>query len=197
MSRVLFLAPWYWDRQDPDQAEPILPASLVKQTHKDWRLLMLYDGDEIPPETVGPWNLDERVTYESGGPRKGYWGHPLRQKMLQRVRDDGIECDFILNTNPDNYYVPTFCADMVTHMPEHCVAAFCDMAHNYYRYRPIPCRLALGWIDCGNFMVRREIAMETGWPMIRRNADWDMIDRVARRYPGQFAGLPMSLFVHN
>lgn len=196
-NRILFLAPWYWDRQDPDQAEPILPASLIKQTHKDWELLMLYDGEKIPPDALGMWNLDNRVTYEPGGPRKGYWGHPLRQKMIQRVIDDEIECDFIVHTNPDDYYMPGFCETMLRCFRPEIQVVICDMSNRANGWRPIPCKVDQGWVKAGNFMMRRDVALEVGWPTIRKESEWDMIVRVAERYPTQMAGSPMNLFVHN
>jgi hypothetical protein len=64
------------------------------------------------------------------------------------------------------------------------------MVHSYlvpnldgtYNYGIIPVKLKLGYIDCAGVMMRKHIAVESGWEDFSHSSDWTYFKRVMDKY---------------
>ena len=187
--KILFIAPWYLYR-------PILPASLLLQTHADWRLLLIHDGPLL--EEVRQFvPADPRIEVTARAHRANDWGHTLRDEALDRITADRIACDAICVTNADNYYVPGFCVQMLAALGG-AAAAYCDCVHSHRGWTLMPAALELRSIDCGSLLVQADLALATPWRGRGFCADWEWIaELLAAAGPGRFVHVPRPLFVHN
>jgi len=139
----------------------------------------------------GEWRHDPRITITETPTRCGEWGHPLRDLGIAGIPD---KTDYVVVSNHDNYYVPTFLAEMLSAAAGHA-GAYCDMIHNHYRYKLLPAMLECGHIDCGAVMVKSDLAKSTPWASRRFEADWDWINAMLKKTT-DFVHLGLPLFVH-
>ena len=112
----------------------------------------------------------------------------------------GADSNYVLITNADNYYLPNYLAAMVTAFTQpNIVAAYCaSMLHSYLAWKTIPCRLALGYIDCGGVLVRKSVACDVGWRSFEHSSDWTYFSDILAKHPSeQWAKVEDVLFVHN
>ena len=190
--RFIFIAPWYSDYY------PVLPASLLNQSHQDWKLLMIHDGPVHKEENI-PTIKDARVQILYTQSRANDYGHSLRALVVNEFLDSLIPPepgDVIIHTNADNYYLPHFCERMAP--PSWKKATYCDMLHSHWRWAHKVADLNIAKIDCGCVVAERELAVKAGWPTRRWEADWDwiqaMIDIESR---DAFMHIEETLFIHN
>lgn len=178
---------------------PQIISSLILQTHQDWELFLIHDGPcKMYKEIRAMADTDPRIKFIQTKIRKEHWGHPLRKMAL----DTYSLGEFVVITNADNYYVPTFMEYMIKGFKKShtAVATYCEkMIHSYRAWDIINCRLELGYIDCGGVMVRSEIAREVGWrSLTEHSADWTYFNDIATKYTWRnFIQVKGSLFVHN
>lgn len=178
---------------------PQIISSLSLQTHHNWNLILIHDGPSDMSKAI--YNLilgDPRITFVETESRTGNWGHGLRQMALENYELG----DYVVITNADNYYVPTFVEYMIKGFSKShtAVATYCDkMTHSYKAWDVIQCRLERGYIDCGGVMVKSEIAKEVGWKnTTEHSADWLYFTEIASRYTWRnFIPVKGNLFVHN
>jgi hypothetical protein len=182
--RVHFIAPWY-------QTYPILCDALRLQTHQDWTLGLVHDGP-WPNEDWGPWIEDDRIGARPTAVRANDWGHSLRAAALASYQGDA---DYIIVSNHDNYYVPTFLDHMLSAAEGHA-GAYCDMIHSHHGYRLIESRLECNWIDCGAIMVAADLAKSTPWTGRHFAADWTWIAALLEKTQ-DFVHVGLPLFCHN
>lgn len=191
--RVTFIAP-IWNYY------PVLLESLRQQTDPRWRLLLYHDG---------PWpdglrqriadNSDTRVRFQATDLRFNDFGHSLRELGLNELAK-GFPGEWVVITNGDNYYVPRFVERVIEAIEANPDAdvIHSDMIHNYWGWQPVRTVVVKGSIDCGAAVVRRDVAIETGWPWREHAGDWEYLAAIARvRGLARFAKLPGCLFVHN
>ena len=178
---------------------PQIISSLTLQTHHNWNLILIHDGPSDMRECIQTLILgDPRIMFIETKSRTGNWGHGLRQMALETY-DLG---NYVVITNADNYYVPTFIEYMLKGFGKShtAVATYCDkMTHSYKAWDVIPCRLERGFIDCGGVMIKSEIAKEVGWKNTTdHSADWLFFTEIAGRYTWKnFIPVKGNLFVHN
>jgi hypothetical protein len=154
----------------------LLIDSFILQTNPNWEMDIVHDG----PASKQVWNTidlyknDKRVRFWESEKRyhtqeNPTFGHPNRSAMLQKIK--GQKDDFVLITNDDNYYTPKFieyCFDTIT--PE-IGFVYCDTVHSHSNYAINYSRIREGCIDMGAFMVRFDIAKETGFNHTHFSAD--------------------------
>ena len=190
-AKVLFIAPIY-------NYYPVLIHALQAQTHENWELLLIHDGpnDFGLAATIAAFN-DERIDYSETALRHNDWGHSLRRDALERIAQEKSG-DHIVVTNADNYYVPGFLSLMLNAFEDDIVVVYCDAVRSHLGWALLDARLALGWIDCGVVMARREEALAIGLTSTEFAADWTYIDGLASAYGyDRILKLPRPLFVHN
>jgi glycosyltransferase involved in cell wall biosynthesis len=154
---------------------------LLVQTDQNWQLYIVHDG----PPSKEMWNMlklfgitqKNRVTKDDKiefcysveryhSDKKQTWGHPNRRAMLNQL--EGNNHDFILITNDDNYYVPTYVETMLSAVADDIGIIYCDCVHSHVQYQTFhilrcPAELRVKGIDMGAFMVRFDIAKKTGF----------------------------------
>ncbi len=170
-------------------AYPQIVSSLLCQTYPHWKLWLIHDG---PNELSLP--DDPRITYIKVPRKENDYGHSLRREYLQKV-----ETPYVLITNGDNYYMPTFLDKAVKAMVNGTVATYCaQIIHNYTDYKVMNCSLQRGYIDCGQVLLRTEQAKAVGWNSTEHSADWFFFEAIAKRYGARnFVPFKGALFVHN
>lgn len=147
----------------------LLIASFYLQTSPLWDMRVFHDGKL--PDSYKELRSD-KVKLSGTPVRSENYGHPNRRSALQLIQCDPK--DFILLTNDDNYYVPVFVEQMLSTVKEDTGLVFCDTVHsthdhyNYILHKPI---LREKGIDIGAFIVRADVAKETGFNYIHRSAD--------------------------
>lgn len=178
-------------------------ASLQAQTWANWRAVLLHDG----PLTVDPDGstlraIDEvrrepRVQFIQTERRLQQYGHPWRQRAIEMLAQD---CDWIVLTNEDNYYVPVFAEWMlaVGTTTDGCSMVYCDTIHSHQMWAYQNTEPRLGQVDLGAVMVRRELALRVPFDNFGFKGDGHWINGlVAASAPQVPAKVQAGIFVHN
>lgn len=194
-KRVTFIAMIY-------NSYPEIVSSLINQTHKDWELILIHDGPSDGTVNikgiVGAAN-DNRITYIETKERKGNWGFYWRQWALNELKTS--ESEYVVMTNSDNYYVPTFCQFMLKGFEKDgVIGVYCDkMIHSYTNWEIINCKMEQGFVDSGNVMVRRDAATDVGWNDIKsHSSDFYYFRDIMEKYGKEnFVSVKGVLFIHN
>lgn len=194
-TKVTFICPIY-------KSFPAVIASLYMQTHKDWELLLIHDGQS--DETVlnaMKFFTDPRITFIQTEKREGNWGHGLRQWALKEIGEGRLSNpDYIVITNADNYHAPVFCEYMIAGFKEGIHATYCsEMVHSYLKWKIIPCKVQRGFVDCAGVMITKEAACAVGWrDTTSHSSDWTYFEDVAKKYGMKsFAKVEGCLLIHN
>lgn len=177
---------------------PAIISCLIMQTNKNWKLWLIHNGpsDGSGESFVNAVN-DDRIEWMETDTYTANWGHQTRRDYLQKVKSK-----YVLITNPDNYYVPTFI--------EKCLKQFTikgttvgvypeQIVHNYTDWKVMACRFQRGYIDCGQVVLKTKEAQEVGWNNITdHSADWLFFNDLARKYGShKFMPIKGCLFIHN
>lgn len=190
-DKVLFICPIY-------KSYPAIISSLIMQTHENWILILIHDG----PDTENISDLipdDARINFMETPKHGGCWGHYIRQVGLQLFHD---KADYLIVTNPDNYYGPPALEYMLKKFEKHPSAIavyFSQIIHSYTNWKVMNCRLEVGFLDCGGVMVRAEVAAAVPWESISdHSADWIWFEAIIKKYgTGKFQSVDSILFIHN
>jgi len=185
-DKVVFMCPVYHNY-------PQIVSSLIAQTHQNWELYLIHDGP-------GKMDLpkDPRIHFECTKERVGNYGHQLRSDYIKKLKDKG---DYLIISNVDNYYMPEFLSRSINTIEKNnkLVAVYCaQIVHNYTGWQVMNCRLARGYIDSGQVMVKMDVANEVGWNSLHHSADWFYFQDIAKKYGTQSFGVfPGCHFIHN
>jgi hypothetical protein len=217
MNKVTFICPIY-------NTFPEIIGSLINQTHQNWELLLIHDG----PNSTNLDKLiecinDKRIKYTETSTRIGEWGHPYRKWALDNIDILSPNTDYIVITNGDNNHFPHYCEYLLKGFNKsNIVATYCSQfVHAYeswqrttiienvarnvenleweiYKYGIIDTRLELGYIDCGGVMVKKEVAVESGWNDFAPYSDWSYFERIITKYGKDSWNIVRGcLFSHN
>lgn len=180
------------------ESYPTVAHSLMAQTYKDWKLVLEHDGS--PPknyEKLLP--NDERITFTFSKDREQNYGHAKRARHVAALEQNPAA--FVLITNHDNYYAPTFLAEAVAALDddETAIAAYCDTVHSYIQHEVLPAKPMRGFIDCGAVLFRRSEIAGVAWQSMEHSADWFWFDAIAKNRGGfrRWKKLKGVHFVHN
>lgn len=196
-DKVVVVTPIY-------DAFPEIISSLICQTHTNWELLLIDDNQSSKrTQNIVATVNDNRIKHI---PRPRFdakmYGHPHRQWALQQMKKDRLATDanYVLITNADNYYLPNYLTAMIAGFANpNIIATYCaSMLHSYVSWKLISCRLALGHIDCGGVIIRKEVACDTGWRSFEHSSDWTYFSDILLKHPSpKWAKIEGTLFVHN
>ena len=178
----------------------ILVKCFQVQTCPDWVLHIVYDGPapDYITQVMGPLMKDSRVIFYQSPERYEKYGHPNRRSMLQT-----IECntgDYILMTNDDNYYTPRFVEFMLREVKPNIGIIYCDTVHSHFEYTINTSELRENGIDIGAFIVRADVAKQTGFNYDHFSADGKYAEECVITCNTKrlgFAKINKPLFVHN
>jgi hypothetical protein len=177
----------------------ILMNSFLVQTDPRWELNVIYDG-EIPPKirTILNRYTDKRIKFSNTETRNGNWGHPNRKMMLDKL--EGEKDDYVLLTNDDNYYVPTFVEQMLGKASEDVGIVFCNTLHSYNNYDVHESALYECGIDMGAFIVKYPIAKKIGFNHSHLTADGRYATECKNfciMHNLKAIHIPRAIFIHN
>ena len=144
---------------------PIIVPSLLCQTSPRWRLEICHDGQD---DNFIRWIIkDERVVASSTEKRLGYWGHPIRNMLLEQLDCDPE--DYVIITNHDNYFMPNTIDSLEIYNEDFvCWTIF----HNYYNNLILSPKIEFGHIDISQIAVKARIAKSVGWHWIIEASDF-------------------------
>ena len=171
-------------------------SSLICQTDKDWNGTVVIDNEfckEVIPIIMMIQNFnDERIAYVCTGKRHNDWGHTPREMGKQMS-----EAEYIIMSGDDNYYTPTFVAELRKASLSRPGMIYWDMVHSHYDYQFFECQPAYNQIDMGAFATRSDLAKQ-----IKLNtsyaADGEYVRDFNIKFPQeQKIKIPKCLFVHN
>jgi hypothetical protein len=201
-EKIVFIATIY-------NSYPEIVGSLINQTYKNWELLLIHDGkNETGLSKIIDSIGDSRIKFIETENRLNQYGHPIRKWALENLNTLNSDANYVVITNSDNHYVPHFCEYMLKGFdnPE-IIATYCSsFTHAYeshqpdgiYKYGVLQTKLQLGWIDCGMVMIKRNIAIETGWDDMSHSSDWTYFNKILTKYGrNKWAKVLGNLFVHN
>ena len=201
-EKVLFICPIY-------NSYPQIISALICQTYTNWELWLIHDGpNNTNLEKIIDGANDPRIKYIIHPQRKNDWGHSLRKWALEAIKLRKVKCEYIVITNPDNYYVPVFIEVMLTGFTNNnIIATYCHkFVHGYlspqpegnHRFGVLESKLQLGYLDCGGVMVRKENACAVGWRSLEIYSDWTYFEDLITRF-GESAWKKVlgCLFVHS
>ena len=196
-DRVVIICPIY-------DMYPQIISSLICQTHKNWELLLINNGEEINGlDTIVKGYNDARVNFIVYPTQTGNYGHPLRAWALKSIKVNSLSAgaDYVVITNADNYYSPTFFQYMLEAFKSNpdAVACYCsDMVHSYLKWATQPCWLERGHIDCGGVMIKKDVACSVEWSSMEHSSDWTYFNDIIQKYGAdKWAKVNGTLFVHN
>lgn len=182
---------------------PVIISSMIAQTYQDWELHLIHLGKNDYIRNLVEAHNDERIIYtEDTNCLPGQWAHPIRQKYLQLMKENqiGLDSDYVLITNEDNYYVPTFFEMMLKPFSDvGVIATYCsDMIHSYKAHEVINVKLEVGYIDCGGVVIRKAHAANVGWNDLSHSSDWIYFENIMSAYgKDKWFKVNGCLFVHN
>jgi hypothetical protein len=142
--------------------------SFLNQTDDRWELHVIHDGPA--PHVI--WDFMSRrnkIHFSETSAVNGKWGHPNRRSMLERIEADAS--DYILITNDDNYYIPTYVKLIQQHMKPGVGMIYYNTLHSYFNYTVHTSQLKVGRIDMGAFVVRADVAKAVGFKHDKEVAD--------------------------
>ena len=152
----------------------ILIDCFLVQTDPRWMLHIIYDGpppkeimDLIESYNALPFNVPVRFTWSPV--RQKQYGHPNRKRLLNELLLN--EDDFVLMTNDDNYYVPTFVAEMLASVTPNTGVISCNTVHSHFAYTVHESTLVEYGIDMGAFVVSAPVAKAVGFNHMHFSAD--------------------------
>lgn len=167
--------------------------SLLAQTYKNFEIIIHHDG---PVEDITLKqkfeNIDPRISFIETEERKNNWGFDIRYKLA--IEDN--DCEYILFTNDDNYYMPVFLQSVMdvfnTIETELC---YCNLIHNDINYNIIDTLPKVGHIDLGCFVASKRLIKETPWEYNHREADGVYFQELYKKTHS--IKISNILFVHN
>jgi glycosyltransferase involved in cell wall biosynthesis len=185
---VSIIAPCY-------EYKPPLPTAMIAQTYQNWELLLAHDGPNEWYEKYIEVLDDPRIHLLFTEHRYNDYGHSLRDMAFKYLSP---ESEYLVVTNGDNYYCPSFLQKMVDACGDKDFA-WCDLLHNYIDHKVMVSKLNFSEIDCGNFMCRTSLAKKVGWQSRMHAADWEFICSVISLAGGREQGNKAEgiYFVHN
>lgn len=177
--------------------------SFLIQSNRDWVMTVFHDGP-APHDVKEVMNDqfyrdDRRIAFVATAGRMGNWGHINRKQGLQMLMGD--PGDFVLITNGDNYYVPTFVEKMLDEVKKGDVGmVYCDFLHHTLDYINMISQPKMNFIDMGAYIVELKLAQEVGFIHDVAGADGlfaEECDAKCTERGLKSIHLEKTLFIHN
>ena len=171
-------------------------SSIVAQTSPDWKIHVISDAspDGILDKVMDYWKGEDRIRFTILDKRYNDWGHTPRNFGLNESKEE-----WVIMSGEDNYYTPVFVEEFLKEADKETNFVFCNIVtnHNNQQYIPMQCRIALGFIDIGCFMVRPELAKQIGIELkYKEFADGVLADKYTKKFNG-IKQIKKILYVHN
>ena len=174
----------------------VLIHSLAAQTSQDFTVTIYHDGFDAEMQKIFDdlkAKYPNMISFEFTDERYNDYGHSLREIGINKASSD-----YILITNDDNYYCPTFVSEMLGKLSSNDLV-YCDMIHSHTNYKRIfRTYTRLGSIDVGSMIVRTELAKRIGWTDKSYSGDGTYCEGIISSIPNiRISKIRKVLFVHN
>jgi len=185
---------------------PVLLHSLMCQTFQDFRLVVIHDGEDVKMRSMlerFQGTYSDRFSFFFTDKHYGDYGHSLRSLAIE-------QCDskFIMLTNDENYYVPSFLENMFRKIEsEDLDLVMCDMVHSHDRpggrpqgsYNAFVTAPRTNDVDIGCFIVKTDLAKAVGFRDKSFGGDGVFIDDIMNNNlrTVRWGKVDKILFVHN
>jgi len=169
--------------------------SLMAQTSPDWTAHVITDCSPpgVNANVITEFIDEPRIKFTHLRNRNNDHGHTPRNVGLSQASQE-----WICMTGEDNYYVPTFVEEVLSHAKPAVNFIYTDMVHNWGKeYIYVPSLLFWSHIDIGNSIFRTEYAKQLRLNVKNFSADWEMIDKFLKQFPGEIVHIKKCLYVHN
>lgn len=191
MDKIEFIIPT-WGR--PEKLKVLL-QSLIVQNNPNWIAHVIIDGltnDYFEVKEL--YQEEDRIRFSHIDGPNNDWGHTARNYGLDNSKEE-----WIVMTGDDNYYVPSFVNLFLKEGKYNFDFIYCDLIHDMKRddYQPIPSKIQLGWIDIGNFMVRRKTIGDLRLETKSYEADFKFVSRITKYATNKITKINKILYVHN
>jgi hypothetical protein len=176
-----------------------LICDFLLQTNTNWQMYIVHDGPAKKNlvDMVASFG-DPRVGITITRQVNGYWGHPNRAMMLDRLPEN--EQDYVLITNDDNQYLQNMVQVFQSCFHPLVGMVYCHMLHNYFNYDILRTKVRVGAIDMGSFIVRLDVAKKVGFTTYVETADGVYAEECARECNRQKLAvkeIAKIMFIHN
>ncbi|MDD5006559.1 MAG: glycosyltransferase family A protein [Candidatus Omnitrophica bacterium] len=144
--------------------------SFICQSNQDFQLTIIHDGPaskEVKDVVALYKNKEPQILFIETETRVGNWGNENRQVALQLL--NGKKGDFVLMTNADNYYVPSFIEQVMTEVKRNTGFLYFDFLHHPFHYQLMRSKPEVNWIDLGAYITELKLAQEIGFNRITRS----------------------------
>jgi hypothetical protein len=170
-----------------------LVHSIHAQTYRHVVMTVVHDG----PYTGTQRHLFQDVmSFVETETRTQKFGHPHRQAAVEHLL--GVDCDWILLTNQDNYYAPVFLEALLAEAQKLKVPfVYCDFVRSHQMWMPFTTRAKKGHLDLGGFLAHKSIVSKIKFDKATFNADGDYIERLVQAARARVAKVSATLYVHN
>lgn len=172
-------------------------SSIVAQTNPNWKIRVISDAS--PEGTLDKimdyWKSEDRISFTILKERHNDWGHTPRNIGLNESKEE-----WVVMSGEDNYYTPLFVEEFLKEADKDTNFVFCNIVTNYnnQQYIPMQCRLELGFIDIGCYMVRPELARQIGLELkYKEVADGVLAGKYVKKFGGKIKKINKILYVHN
>jgi glycosyltransferase involved in cell wall biosynthesis len=185
---------------------PVLIYSLMCQTYQDFRLVVIHDGDDARMRNILSTlreGFPDRLDFVFTDRRFADYGHSLRALAIEKC-----DTEFMMLTNDDNYYAPTFLELMFKKADsEGLDLVLCDMVHSHNKpggrpqgsYEAFHTEPSTNNADIGCFILKTELAKRVGFRDKGFAGDGTFIDDVMNKSgcTVKWGKVDKILFVHN
>lgn len=139
---------------------PGLVWSLVAQTHVDWELIVLDQGNGDVARHLRGWlaSCTQMVRIVKVA-HEGDWGQTAKNAAARELATG----DVLMFPNDDAYYVPVALAAMTGMVEQGADLVVCGWLYDQMGYYAMPPSVAEGRVDVGGFMVTREAFNKVEW----------------------------------
>lgn len=170
------------------------------QTDPHWILHVVYDGPapKAIKDVMALYKDEPRILFRETPVKLNDFGHPNRKMMLETLEYEPD--DYVLITNEDNYYVPTFVEQFLSKCDTNVGFVFCFTLHSYLQYGVLQTRIEENYIDMGSFIVKFAVAKEVGFNHVHLSADGTYAVECATECKKKgmlLRYIAKSLFIHN
>lgn len=165
----------------------------LAQTYNNFEIYIHHDGPLDDTTIADKFRaISDKITFIDNLEHKGNWGFYHRYSVsLMEPKPD-----WVLYTNEDNYYVPTFLETMInTALSHNSKMVYCNMVHSHHGYQVLNTYPAVCNIDMGAFITHIDLIECTLFNNYSQTADgWYAEQLASKTNPIKVDGI---LFTHN
>jgi len=173
----------------------VMINAFLSQKKQNWKMIIGHDGPDSKMEQIVSryTKKHDNIMYFNSEKRMNLWGHNLRNMAMKMV-----DTEWLIHTNDDNYYVPTFTQEIDNTSRQGNVDVITyNCIHSYFNYISFKPMMKKSKIDMGQFAIKTKIANQIKFIESKPSADGDFINEVVRDFHPKVKYINKNLFIHN